>query len=68
MFRGLLPLQKVHATAILKGKRETKRNNPKMHVSSVHVTIYLQSGLGVNFFTWSGRFLENCHEFLSECL
>ena len=27
-----LLLQKVHVTDILNGKRETKRNNPKMHV------------------------------------
>ena len=35
-----LALQKVHATDMLNGKRETKRNNPKLHVTYVHVTIF----------------------------
>ena len=38
-FRGPLLLQKVHATDITNSKGETKRDNPKMHVSYVHVAI-----------------------------
>ena len=43
-FRG--QLQKVHTIDTLNGERETKSNNPKMHVSYVHVTI-LQNGVGI---------------------
>ena len=57
-FRGPLLLQKMHATGIMNGNRETKMNNPKMHVG------YVQATLFQTFLSFSPEVCVNFRRFL----